>query len=72
MTAVMRKKKVSLKVESSLYSLLETQAGENGECLTDLVLRLLSESMEGWGEYCETVRKLADDEDRPVRLCVKD
>ncbi len=69
MTADIRKTKiVSLKLDDPLYSQLETQAVENGENINDLIRRLLSESMEDWCDYCDTVRRLSDDEDRPVHI----
>ena len=45
-------------------------AGENGEGLNELIQRLLCESMDGWCDYCDAMRRLADDDDRPVHVCV--
>lgn len=63
-------KTVSLKIDDPLYSLLEMHAGENGEGLNELIQRLLCESMDGWCDYCDAMRRLADDDDRPIHVCV--
>ena len=69
MTADRRKKKiVSLKLDDPLYSQLEIQAVENGETINDLIRRLLGESMESWCDYCETVRRLSDEEERSLHI----
>lgn len=71
MTAVLEKqKKISLKIEAPLYSLLERQADENGEGLNDLIHRLLFEAMDDWCDYCATVQQIASENDRPVHICV--
>ena len=55
-TVAEHQKKVSLKIETPLYSLLERQAMENGEGLNDLICRLLSEAVDDWRDYCATVQ----------------
>lgn len=61
-------KKVSLKIETPLYSLLERQAMENGEGLNDLICRLLSEAVDDWRDYCAVVQRIASDDDCPVHI----
>ena len=63
-------KKVSLKIDAPLYSLLEKQADETGVGLNDFIQQLLTDAMDNWGDYCDTLRRLSSDEE-PRRLCFK-
>ena len=64
-------KKLSLKIDAPLYSLLEKQADETGVGLNDFIQQLLADAMDEWCEYCETLRRMSIDEDAPRRICLK-
>ena len=71
MTAVFSpQKKLSLKIDAPLYSLLEKQADETGVGLNDFIQQLLTDAMGDWCEYCDTLRRLSSD-DEPRHLCLK-
>ncbi len=71
MTAALpSQKKVSLKIDAPLYSLLEKQADETGVGLNDFIQQLLADAMGEWCEYCDTLRRLSSD-DEPRHLCLK-
>ena len=63
-------KKLSLKIDAPLYSLLEKQADETGVGLNDFIPQLLTDAMRDWCEYCDTLRRLSSD-DEPRHLCLK-
>ena len=63
-------KKVSLKIDAPLYSLLEKQADETGIGLNDFIQQLLTDAMDNWSDYCDTLRRLSSDEE-PRHLCLK-
>ena len=63
-------KKLSLKIDAPLYSLLEKQADETGVGLNDFIQQLLTDAMGDWCEYCDTLRRLSSD-DEPRHLCLK-
>lgn len=63
-------RKLSLKIDAPLYSLLEKQADENGEGLNDLIQRLLADAMDEWCDYCNTLKQLSAEDDRPLHVCV--
>ncbi|MGN1079469.1 MAG: hypothetical protein ACI4TE_04775 [Alphaproteobacteria bacterium] len=63
-------KKLSLKIDAPLYSLLEKQADETGVGLNDFIQQLLADAMNDWCEYCDTLRRLSSD-DEPRHLCLK-
>ena len=64
-------KKLSLKIDAPLYSLLEKQADETGVGLNDFIQLLLTDAMGDWCDYCDTLRRLSSEEDTPGHLCVK-
>ncbi len=64
-------KKLSLKIDAPLYSLLEKQADETGVGLNDFIQQLLTDAMGDWCDYCDTLRRLSSEEDTPGHLCVK-
>ena len=66
------KKIVSLPVDNGLYDALSAYASRQGEGVADLVLRLLADSMDGWCDYCDSLRLLESDEDRRVCVANKD
>ena len=67
------KKIVSLSVENSLYDLLKEHASQQGEGVADLISRLLTDSMESWCAYCDSLRLLEmEDESSAPRVCVVD
>ena len=64
-------KKVSLKIDAPLYSFLEKQADETGVGLNDFIAQLLTNAMDEWCEYCDTIRRLSSEEDMPRHICLK-
>lgn len=64
-------KKLSLKIDAPLYSFLEKQADETGVGLNAFIEQLLTNAMDEWCEYCETLRQLSSDEDEPRHVCLK-
>ena len=64
-------KKLSLKIDAPLYYFLEKQADETGVGLNDFIAQLLTNAMEDWCEYCETLRRLSSDEDAAKHICLK-
>lgn len=69
--AISTQRKLSLKIDAPLYSFLEKQADETGVGLNDFIAGLLSDAMNEWCEYCETLELLSSDEDTPQHICVK-
>ena len=69
--AISTQKKLSLKIDAPLYSFLEKQADETGVGLNDFIAQLLTNAMDEWCEYCDTLRLLSSDEDKPQHICVK-
>lgn len=68
---MVNKKIVSLPVEQSLYDLLKEYAECRGEGVTDLVSRMLADSMDSWCDYCDSLR-LMENEENNQRICVID
>lgn len=69
--AFSNQKKLSLNIDAPLYSLLEKQADETGVGLNDFIARLLTDAMDNWCDYCDTLRLLSSDDDRVRRVCLK-
>ena len=66
------KKIVSLPVDNGLYDALSAYAAREGQGVADLVMRLLTDSMDGWCDYCDSLRLLENDEDGRVCVANKD
>lgn len=69
--AISTQKKLSLKIDAPLYSFLEKQADETGIGLNDFIEQLLTNAMNDWCEYCETLRMLSSDDDMPKHIFIK-
>ena len=69
--ATSTQKKLSLKIDAPLYSFLEKQADETGVGLNDFIEQLLTNAMDEWCEYCDTLRRMSLDDDIPRHICVK-
>ncbi len=69
--AFSNQKKLSLNIDAPLYSLLEKQADETGVGLNDFIARLLTDAMDDWCDYCDTLRRLSSDDDQVRRVCLK-
>ena len=69
--AISTQKKLSLKIDAPLYSFLEKQADETGVGVNDFITQLLTNAMDEWCEYCETLRLLSSDEETPLHICQK-
>ncbi len=69
--AFSNQKKLSLNIDAPLYSLLEKQADETGVGLNDFIARLLTDAMDDWCDYCDTLRRLSSDDDQGRRVCLK-
>ncbi len=69
--AFSNQKKLSLNIDAPLYSLLEKQADETGVGLNDFIAQLLTDAMDNWCDYCDTLRRLSSDDDQVRRVCLK-
>ena len=69
--AISTQKKLSLKIDAPLYSFLEKQADETGIGLNDFIAQLLTNAMDEWCEYCETLKRLSLDEEPHQHICLK-
>ena len=69
--AISTQKKLSLKIDAPLYSFLEQQADETGVGLNDFIEQLLTNAMDEWCEYCDTLRRMSLENDIPRHICVK-
>ena len=69
--AISTQKKLSLKIDAPLYSFLEKQADETGVGLNDFIEQLLTNAMNDWCEYCETLHMLSSDDDMPRHIFIK-
>ena len=69
--AFSNQKKLSLNIDAPLYSLLEKQADQTGVGLNDFIAQLLTDAMDGWCDYCDTLRRLSSDDDQVRRVCLK-
>ena len=69
--AFSNQKKLSLNIDAPLYSLLEKQADETGVGLHAFIAQLLTDAMDNWCDYCDTLRRLSSDDDQVRRVCLK-
>ena len=69
--AFSNQKKLSLNIDAPLYSLLEKQADETGVGLNDFIAQLLTDAMDNWCDYCDTLRRLSSDDNQVRRVCLK-